>query len=319
MCDKEYDNLINKNRHRSLLDELSSIDDIGDDDFLPSSLINNKVDSSEKQETEDEISSDEWFESLINKGKIGKPNKTFNNNDEVFSFKKKKKKKKKKDGLTDFNKEFEPEMILYQNMLKDQNKFIQSLQSQYDHLISSKSTSRGVSKITTDLIDNINSARTLSMQQVEKIINLKKTIKELTLKEKKELGINDESLNNLSDYASTYLKQIISERGKLLGNDLGGEIADYTENDMVESLSNSLSDSDRSPDIEKYLQYEHQNVSIFVVINDNDLENYEFVAKDDNGNVIDDYPLPYKTKISVNRSTGIATDSYGNKYKIIWE
>ena len=46
--------------------------------------------------------------------------------------------------------------------------------------------------------------------------------------------------------------------------------------------------------------------------------NYYYLAKDENGDVISDYPLPSRTSISVNRSTNIATDVYGQKYPIIW-
>ena len=39
----------------------------------------------------------------------------------------------------------------------------------------------------------------------------------------------------------------------------------------------------------------------------------------EDGDALHDYPLPLKTSISVNKSTNIATDSYGKKYFIIWE
>ena len=38
------------------------------------------------------------------------------------------------------------------------------------------------------------------------------------------------------------------------------------------------------------------------------------------GTILDDYPLPLKeTKFNINRSTDIATDTYGVKYQIIWD
>ena len=61
------------------------------------------------------------------------------------------------------------------------------------------------------------------------------------------------------------------------------------------------------------------NVTIYVVIRDQDIENYEFRVEDSEGNEIDDYPMPNHTKISVNRSTNVATDTFGIKYPIIWE
>ena len=68
-----------------------------------------------------------------------------------------------------------------------------------------------------------------------------------------------------------------------------------------------------------YLKYENRNVTIYVVIHGDDVENYEFVAEAEDGEVITDYPFPSHTKISINRSTGIATDYFGQKYPIRWE
>ena len=55
------------------------------------------------------------------------------------------------------------------------------------------------------------------------------------------------------------------------------------------------------------------------MFNNQDIENYEFRVEDSEGNEIDDYPMPNHTKISVNRSTNVATDTFGIKYPIIWE
>ena len=49
---------------------------------------------------------------------------------------------------------------------------------------------------------------------------------------------------------------------------------------------------------------------------DNIHEKYEFVAYTADGRLLDDYPLPTKTRLSINRETGTAIDIYGNKYKI---
>jgi hypothetical protein len=49
------------------------------------------------------------------------------------------------------------------------------------------------------------------------------------------------------------------------------------------------------------------------------VDNYRFVAKDEDGNEIYDYPEPVRTAISINRATNVASDKYGNKYHIIWE
>ena len=53
-------------------------------------------------------------------------------------------------------------------------------------------------------------------------------------------------------------------------------------------------------------------------MNPDDESDYDYIAIDENGIEIDDYPLPFKGNLSVNRSTNIATDTYGQKYEVRW-
>ena len=291
--------------------------------FLPSSMIKEK-----KPKKNKEYDPDDWFNEMmgvdsikVNKRKNAKGYDFFEN-DVIFGKKKKKKKKKDKDGLIDFNKEFEPELALYKNLLIAQNRFTDDLQKEYDSITSSKSTSRGITKQLADLIENITDARALSMQLVEKNVNAKKLIAELTMKQKKENGIGEDG-ENMADFASNYLKQMLNERQNLLSGNGDNTVSEYTDDEMFDILSDTLESSDeelfnRSEETDAYLKYENQNVKIYVVITDNDVENYEFIAKNQDGVLIPDYPLPFKTKISINRSTNIATDTYGQKFNIIW-
>lgn len=284
---------------------------------LPSSFLKKK----EKKE-EEEMSSDEWMATLLNL-RAEKPKKRrgrgiFDMDDE--GGKKKKKKKHKDDKTIDYKKEFEQEMALYRNLLIDQNKFTDSLQKEYDAISSRKSSARGTSKAITDLVQNITSARQLSMQLVEKNVNIKKTIADLNMKERKE-NKEQNGDNSMSDFASSYLRQIVNERQSIVNPQVAGdtEIVDFSEDQISNFLSDSLSDVDRSEEVDLYLKYENQNVKIYVVMNPNDSEDYYFLAKDENGVEIEDYPLPDHTKMSINRSTEIATDVYGEKYHIIWK
>ena len=76
-----------------------------------------------------------------------------------------------------------------------------------------------------------------------------------------------------------------------------------------------MSDEDRER--EAFLKYENKNVTISVVYDDDDGD-WEFVAQDENGNPLPDYPLPSKTNgMSFNKLSGVATDKYGQKYNLI--
>ena len=348
MYENDFDTLVpgaKKDRHREILDQLQQMDmddgfmptgndnfeipppkpsDYSTSGFLPSNFLVKKTKKTHAIQVPEQTE-DEWLSALMDthdvKIKRGKHRDDIF--DDAFGGKKKKKKKnKEKNEPTDYKKEFETEAALLRNLMIDQSHFVESLQKEYDFLKSNKSSSRGINKNMTDLIANITSARSLTTQLVEKQISLKKSIADLTMKERKELngGITDGE--NLSDFASSYLKQMISERQQLL---TGGssEIGDYS----IDEMSNILNDNmmmgdgyeDRPDEVEKYLEYEDRNVTIYVYMNQNDPEDFEYVALDENGEELVDYPLPFKeTKLSLNRSTNIATDTYGQKYPIRW-
>ena len=321
-----------KTKRESLLDELDSIN-TESDTHLMSSLFDKQQQTKKKEKEEKESKKaaeeedDEDFMTFIKatspktrKGKRFKFNVDYGDE-------KKKKKKNKDKTIVNHKKDFEPEMMILRNLQLEQDKFVDSLQKKYDQMENTKSTARGVGKYTTDLINTITSARATSLQIVDKIISTKKTIADLDFKERKEFGSNNNSeQTNLANYASTYLKQmmtvgrnnVVGEQGSYSVDDIDSEDTD----DLFSSIDESLGETDRSDEVDRYLKYENDNIEVKVVwhddVSDDDItKKYDFIAEDPEGNIIDDYPLPEKTKMSINRSTGMATDLYGTKYKLI--
>lgn len=340
MSDEYLEDVLPGNKkHRELLNQLREIEDddysyeyIKDNEnqstFLPSSMLKKRNKPEKKKKDKFLYDPDEYFEEMMqfkngymNKRKGNKDFYDLFNGDGILGGKKKKKKKKDENSKEiNFKKEFEPEMALYRNLLIEQNRFTDTLQKEYDSITSVKSANRGVTKQMADLIENINDARSLSMQLVEKNVNAKKLIAELEMKQKKEFGIGLDT-ENMSDFASNYIKQMINERQNILLGTGDNTISEYTDDEMFDLISDTLNNDstiERSEETELYLKYENRNVNIYVVITDDDVENYQFIAKDENDNVIEDYPLPGRTKISVNRSTNVATDTYGKRFSIIW-
>jgi hypothetical protein len=331
---KEYDEIDDlspdniRKDHSSLFDKLSDMNDDEDNGsyFSMSSYVSRsrekKAEKKKNKDLENEADMSEWMDEIKvlskpSKGKYKKHRDIF----EGFDLgKKKKKKKKKKEGqLIDYKKEFEPEMTLYRNLMIEQNRFTSSLQKNYDAITSVKSTNRGVTKQMTDLMENITSARGLSMQLVEKTVNAKKLIAELTLKQKKELGITDGS-GNISDFASNMLKQMINEKGNQSGDNYGSDIVDMDDDDITRELQEGLAGLERPDDVENFLKYDDpdQHVKVYVDVHNGDVNDFDVVAEDKDGNVLDDYPLPSVSSIKVNTSTNIATDQYGIKYPVRW-
>lgn len=319
-----------KSKHQDILDQIREVEDSteyimgSDGSFLPSSLLKKPSEPDKPKEKElSEVEEytkmdDDWFQTLANM-KMSKPKSYGKDLFEGAGLRKKKKKKKKdKNELVDYAKEFEPELNLYRNLLSDQNRFTDTLQREYDAMKSSKSSARGINKAMSDLVENITEARTLAMQLVEKNVNAKKLIAELNLKQKKEFGNGLGEGENMSDFAGSLLNKMINERKQLVDTGAVAEVADYTEDELIESLAESLQDVQRPDDVEKYLKYENRKVTIYASVNSDDVEDYYYYACDENGIEIDDYPLPHKTTLSVNRSTSVGTDSYGKKYPITW-
>ena len=342
MMEDEYNLQDSIKPKKDLLSKLEDMEDerytndygYSTDSFLPSSSFKKK----KKKDEDVDTGSDSWFNDIIVSSHVKVDKKgSKKKNKKLFSFesyseydengkKKKKKKKKDKEKLVDYRKEFENESSLYKALLVDQSKFTDSLQKEYDLIRSTKSSARGINKITSELIENINSARSLSMQLIDKQVNIKKHIADLSMKQRKELGAGAMDDSNLAEFGSSYMKQLLDNRHLFSG---GGDVTvnDMSDDDILDGISISLDNiqegdyvnTARSSETDKYLKYEGSDVNVNIVITNDDIENYEFRAIDKNGEVIDDYPLPYKSSISVNRSTDIATDAYGVKYNIIWE
>ena len=298
-----------KKKKKRILDELDEIDD-DSDTLLPYTSSEKKKKAKKKKEEEKEEDTALFISTLssLSRSKM----KASRSPKDIFGKKKKDKKKKKGNEPTDFSKEFEPEVALLDNLLSEQSRFVSSLQQKYDRMESQKSSARGTGKFTTDLISNINQARQLSAQLIDKKISTKKAIAELEMKERKELGagLNADDMNN---FAAEYLKNIITNRPDMTGSYGNYDIGDVDDDGIISAIDSNV-DDERGDEVAAYLKYENLNVTIKVVMNPNDLDDYYFVAETENGDVLPDYPLPEHTTLSLNRSTMIATDAYGKKY-----
>ena len=309
----------NNSKRRELLNDIRDMEENSEDNFFPSDVLDNRKKSSNKEDNKIDSDVENWLNEItvFSKKPKRRSKKTV---EDLFSYlepeKKKKKKKHKDKGSVNYKKEFEPEMSLYKNLLVEQNKFTANLQKTYDNIISKRASSAGVNKQITDLIDNITSARTLSMQLIEKNVNAKKLIAELNLKQAKDAGLD--MGDNLADFSSSYMKQLVSNRQSFF-NDSPGDVSDYDEEGMFNEIDLNLGDERLSDESEKYIKYENRNITTYVVIYGKDTENYSFLTKAEDGEILYDYPEPFHSHITVNESTNIAVDAYGEKYPIIWE
>lgn len=319
----------------SMLTELDAFEE------EPVFLLSNKVKEQDERRAREEAELDrspkyglfennpesdmEWLDSIARMPKLNLKKKfkgSYFDESSEGNGKKKRKKGKKKDGTTDFQKEFSPEMATLKHLLLDQNEFVNSLQSSYNAMNQQKSSVRGIGKYQSDLIANITSARKTSADLVKMIIDIKKNIADLSMKERKELGLLVDADGNISDQASAFLKQLISGDRKALMGSGEVQVEDVDEDDFGSLLDESLENDDdyeeRPEEVRKYLQYEGQGVSVKVILHSDGTQ--EFIAVDKDDNVIPDYPVPDNdTKLNINLSTKKAKDEYGVAYEIIEE
>lgn len=313
----------------SLLDDLSEIDSM--EQVVPLSTFKPKKEKKKKEIDElEEVtqeSTDDWLQTVATFRR--EPIRTHKprGSSGLFDFadsgeenkRKKKKNKKKKDNMVDYAKELEPQINILENIMEDQIRFTASLQRRYDALENTKSAARGIGKFTTDLVGQINQARTTTMQITDKIISAKKAIADLQMKQRKEMGAAGTE-NDIGQYSANLLKQIISYDRKELGVASADSVPEEgDENALFDGLSQSLEDSGytRDSEVDTYMKY-GTNAEIRVVV-DKESKEYEFEAVDKTtGEVLDDYPLPTINRLEINANTGIASDEYYTKYPIRW-
>lgn len=270
----------------------------------------------------------DWFDSFIDtKIKPGKKryNDAFLGDMEDYEPKKKKKKKKKEDKI-DYSKQFATEEKLLASLLTDQMNLVSSLQRKLDHMMETKSTAMGVSKYMTDFIEGLNQARSLSMQLVDKKVNIKKTIADLNMKERKEFGKKDgDDARDMTAYSASVLRQIMGDRQNIvqqgpvnMSDNSPINFDDIDQFPDIDDMMAEVTGDDPNDESNTYLKYEDSDVRIKIIYRgrNNDRMDYDFVAEDGNGNELTDYPLPIKTALSINNSTGFATDAYGQRYPI---
>lgn len=306
-----------------LVQSLKSMDDSLQDE--KTSLLSSVTNSLSGEE---DNSTDGWI-GIINK-KVAKSKRNINrysyaDYNELGIDGKNPKKKRDKDGLVDYDKEFSNELRILKSMEVQQTKFVDDLTEQYKNMMSSKSSARGVTKYMTDLIGSITDARTTNINIIKEIIATKKIIAELSIKEREKL-LKDSLSNdqeNINAYANSFMKELFrTGRSNIVNADVSGVDDDYEEydsediyRDIIDVTGDTIM-SDEDKERELFLKYENVDVEISVIYHDNTGE-WEFVAYDDEGNELSDYPLPSKCKINIDRVNGTAVDEYGQRYNLI--
>lgn len=246
---------------------------------------------------------------------------------EAYDFGKKKDgKKTKKDKTKIYNKEFDKEIGLLYDLLKEQKDFTDSLNKSYNALERSKT--HGISKYSVDLAATINSAKSTKLSIIKEIANVKKVVADLNMKanSKKPVDSDNESSDKL---ASSFFNNIMNGgRASFLDNTDSYDDVTYSEyennlnydENIISNIKEQLvTDGYRSEEANKFIEYESRQVQVCVK-KYVDTGEWEFVAKDKDGLLIPDYPVPSKKLVGKMKFADEGTycnDSKGCMYDVI--
>lgn len=244
-----------------------------------------------------------------------------------------------KEDENEFKKEFAEELTMLYELLEEVNKFGKKLDRKFDAIDGSKA--KGVSKYLNDLIESILMSKTTKLQILKEITGVKKTIQDLKMKsDSKKNNMGDDG--SLESSANNYFKEIMKVgRNNFVDSfnyDTDSTISDseFSSNDDIE-YANALPDAHseicnriserleeegyggRSEEGDKYIRYEHMNVTIVIKFNVLD-NNWEPIAIDEHGQQVLDYPVPTRQelgKVKFSADNKYATDKYSRSYKVI--
>jgi len=248
------------------------------------------------------------------------------------------KKKKKENYETKFN----PEMIQYRKILKDNDEVATLIKGMVEDI--RKSNTRGAGKLLTDLLITLNSTNGNRASVIRDMVNIKKAAVDLELKanrnKKEEKEARNEEEEGLNVFNAFYggggrkalLDQIASNYHSMDGYSSAQEVPKFTydprtnnDDDVFDAINDRLDNEDidfRSEDGNAYIRYEYLSPEYVILMHTNNGETeWELEAIDKDGNIMpSDYPrIPIENlgKVTFNMDSMSATDETGRTYRVI--
>lgn len=234
-------------------------------------------------------------------------------------------KKKKK---VNYNKEFENELSMLKSIVSDQNKFTDNLQKRYNTMVGPNTKdAMPLNKTSVELASAVISSRSNSLALIKEIGNIKKTIADLYMKDKKlqaDLGggggFNDTDLTLMGS----------SIMSSMNGGSSNFQPAMQQMNAMAAPVNSSIASSngmvfeDFDPDkfepegIEADPHIKYENVPKKTIVEYNQAENkhrYKTINTV-TGQEIIDYPNPTFQIKSIDEKNKVARDSFDSIYEV---
>ena len=212
---------------------------------------------------------------------------------------------------------------LYDEISKDKV----NIQKDIDQL---RSLTRGKNyKALSDLNSAKTSFHTTQLQAIKEMNAIKKAQFEMRMKERAAKmasggdGSEDISTNTIRSLFGAGRNDIVNAAGgySKISGAIGSTISDSFQSDLSDEEIEEkyfANEPDEVTDGDKFLEYEGQGVEYTLLVDD-DNSPIEVVAKDRDGNVIPDYPMPSNVdqlQFNINMTTQSAEDELHRKYRV---
>ena len=212
---------------------------------------------------------------------------------------------------------------LYDEISKDKV----NIQKDIDQL---RSLTRGKNyKALSDLSSAKTSFHTTQLQAIKEMNAIKKAQFEMRMKERAAKmasggdGSEDISTNTIRSLFGAGRNDIVNAAGgySKVSGAIGSTISDSFQSDLSDEEIEEkyfANEPDEVTDGDKFLEYEGQGVEYTLLVDD-DNSPIEVVAKDRDGNVIPDYPMPSNVdqlQFNINMTTQSAEDELHRKYRV---
>ena len=231
-------------------------------------------------------------------------------------------KKKKK---SNYNKEFENELNMLKSIVSDQNKFTDNLQKRFNTMVGPNTKdAMPLNKTSVELAAAVISSRSNALAVIKEIGNIKKTIADLYMKDKKlqqELGGSGFDQQDLTLVGSSIASAMMGSNYQS-STPTGTPQPAAPTNSSINSGNMVFEDFDPQKfafdnvPVDPYVKYE--NVAKKTLIEFDQAENkHRYKTVDTNtGEEIKDYPNPTFQIKSIDQKNKVAKDSFDSIYDV---
>lgn len=220
-----------------------------------------------------------------------------------------------------FDQMFNKEQSMLNDLLAGLQKRSKLIDKKIDASLSGRGAYSGVTKNLADLLNASNSVESTKLNVIKELIGVKKTAVDFRMKDQK-MNPDDNMEEDRDTIADRFYKSIISGNSR---DFIKSSMAQYDTQDQFNGFNLSQPSSfTNNPDLDtsdadKYGYIKYENVNAQVCICRYEDGSMEFVALDEDNNVIPGYELPSNNlivNISIKPGSQYGYDEYARKYRV---